>query len=52
LQLRENIYCVKITEYSSGMRREVGVTSLFKDGKKIFSFYSYDTYNDNVEIDY
>lgn len=52
LQLGENIYCVKITEYSGGMGREVGVTSLFKDGKKIFSFYSYDTNNDAEEFDY
>jgi hypothetical protein len=51
LQLGEDIYCLKITEYSSGMGREVGVTSLFKDGKKIFSFFSYDTNNDNVEFD-
>jgi hypothetical protein len=51
LQLGKDIYCVKITEYSGGMGREVGFTSLYKDGKKIFSFYSYDTNNDNVEFD-
>ena len=52
LQLGKDIYCVKITEYSGGMGRKVGVTSLFKDGKKIFCFYSYDTNNDAVEFDY
>lgn len=52
LQLGENIYCVKITEYSGGMGRDVGVTSLYKDGKKIFSFYNYDTNYGTVEFDY
>lgn len=52
LQLGEDVFCVKITEYSSGMGREVGITSLFKDGKKIFSFCSFDSNNDAVEFDY
>jgi len=51
LQLGKDIYCVKITEYSSGMGREVGFTSLYKDGKKIFSFCSFDSNNDAVEFD-
>jgi hypothetical protein len=51
-QLGEDIYCVKITEYSSGGGREVGVTSLYKEGKKIFSFYCYDSNSDGVEFDY
>ncbi len=51
LQLGEDIYCVKITEYSNAMGREVGTTSLFKEGKKIFSFCSYDTNNYAVEFD-
>lgn len=52
LQLGEDIFCVMITEYSNGMGREVGLTSLFKDGKKIFSFYSYDNNDDAVEFEY
>jgi hypothetical protein len=52
LQIGEVNYCVKITEYSNGMGSEVGTTSLFKDGKKIFSFCSYDTNYDAVEFDY
>lgn len=51
LQLGEDIYCVTITEYSSGMGREVGITSLFKESKKIFSFCSFDSNNDAVEFD-
>lgn len=52
LQLGEDLYCVKITEYSSGMGYEAGVTSLYKDCKKIFSISSYATNNDAVEFDY
>jgi hypothetical protein len=52
LQLGEDIYCVKITEYSNGMGSEYGLTSLFKDGKKIFSFSSFGTNYDAVEFDY
>jgi hypothetical protein len=52
LQLGEDIYCVKITEYSGAFGREVGVTSLYKEGKKIFSYYCYDTNNDGVEFDF
>lgn len=52
LQLGEDIYCVKITEYINGMGIEQGLTSLFKDGKKIFSFNSFRTNNDAVEFDY
>lgn len=40
-QLSESDYCIKITEYYSGGGVEGESTSLFKDGKKIFSFRSY-----------
>jgi hypothetical protein len=52
LQLDKDLYCVKITEYYSGMGLEDGITSLYRDCKKIFSFNSYGTNNDAVEFDY
>ena len=40
-KIAEDVFCLKITEYYMGGGVEVEQTSLFRDGKKIFSFKSY-----------
>ena len=50
LQLGEDIYCIKITEYSNAMGTKYGLTSLFRDGKKIFSFDSFRSNINSVEF--
>jgi hypothetical protein len=52
MQLCEDTYCVKITEYESGMGQEVGFTSFFLNCNKIFSIKTYDCNYDAVEFDY
>lgn len=52
MQLNEDLYCVKITEYSSGMGMEVGLTSIYYNCNKIFSIKSYESNFDAVEFEY